>query len=76
MRDEITELTSKLNLLIRLLALSILEGRAPVEQMVLLSRAGFAPREIAELVGTTPHTVSVTLSKMRRATKRSTAAGG
>jgi hypothetical protein len=44
--------------------------RYRVPQAVLihdLSRAGLGPKRIAELVGTTPHTVSVTKSRPRPA---------
>ena len=36
------------------------------EQIILLSSAGLRPKEIAEMVGTKPHTVSVTLSDAKK----------
>ena len=43
-----------------------------------LSRAGFGPKRIAELLGTTPGTVNVTLAKakQRAARKKSKPSGG
>jgi hypothetical protein len=52
--------------LLNLLALVVVKGRQQSEQIELLSRAGFRPGEIAGLVGTTPHAVSVRLSEQKR----------
>jgi DNA-directed RNA polymerase specialized sigma24 family protein len=41
-------------------------GQKQREQIELLSNAGFEPKEISELLGTTPNTVRVTLSAIRR----------
>jgi hypothetical protein len=49
-----------------LLALSLVTGKPQPEQIGLLSAAGYAPSEIARLIGTTPNTVSVTLSQLRK----------
>ena len=53
-----------------LLALSLITGKPQPEQISLLSAAGYSPLEIGRLVGTTPNTVSVTLSQLRRAKTR------
>jgi len=50
----------------RVLTLMATKDLAQREKIGLLSGLGLQPREIAELVGTTPNTVSVTLSSMRR----------
>ena len=49
-----------------LLALLLVTGKPQPEQISLLSAAGYAPAEIARLVGTTANTVSVTLSQRRK----------
>ena len=49
-----------------LLALLLVTGKPQPEQISLLNAAGYAPSEIARLVGTTPNTVSVTLSQRRK----------
>ena len=40
------------------------------EKTILLNTVGLAPKEIAELLGTTPNTVSVALSAARRSRKQ------
>ena len=53
--------------LVNLLALLLVQGRQQVEQIDLLSRAGFRPSEIASLLDTTPNNVSVRLAEKRKA---------
>jgi DNA-binding CsgD family transcriptional regulator len=70
MKDEKTDLSrveAKLDTLIRLLALSLAsENHSLRERAVRLQRAGLTPKEIASLCDTTPNTVSVALSAMKR----------
>jgi DNA-directed RNA polymerase specialized sigma24 family protein len=62
---------AKLYHLVRIMAVSVTNGLKQRDQIALLNRAGFAPKEIAELLGTTSNTVSVELSGLRKAaTKR------
>jgi DNA-binding NarL/FixJ family response regulator len=63
-------LIQKLNILIKLSTLSLIENKSQKEQIVLLSKVGFAPKEIAGLIGTTPNTVRVALSNIRSTNKR------
>jgi len=69
--NDLARIEAKLDVLIRLLALSIgsriesLKDRA-----ITLQRAGLTPKEIAGLYDTTPNTVSVALSTARRQGKR------
>ena len=60
------EISDKLDLLVSLMAISVLDGKPQEEQIELLGKASLAPKDIAALVGTTPNTVSVTLSKMKK----------
>lgn len=55
--------------LVSLLGLLLVQERQQTEKISLLSRAGFRSAEIASLLGTTPNTVSVELSKQRRERK-------
>ena len=64
--SEVQEVSRKLDTLIRLLAFSLIEGRKKKDQLLLLSKAGFQPRHIAEMLGTTPNTVRVALSNIRK----------
>lgn len=61
-----TGLTAFESKLLNLFALMLVQERQQAEQINLLSRAGFTSREIATLIGTTPNTVSVTLSQHKR----------
>jgi hypothetical protein len=58
-------LTKKLDTLIRLLALSITEGKKPVEKIKLLGRADLPPKEIASILKTTANSVRVALHRER-----------
>ena len=40
------------------------------EQIELLSKSGFQPKEIAELIGTTPNTVRVGLAALRKSSSK------
>ena len=59
------ELSAKFDLVIKLLGLRMVEGKPQREQMRVLSLAGLQPKEIAEIIGTTPNAVRVSLSRMR-----------
>lgn len=66
MKDKNDELSCTL----RLLALTALRGLPNKEKITLMGLAGFDRHHIAELVGTTPLTVSVTLSNLRRKSRK------
>jgi|GEM_PF-634294 len=64
---QLSEISGKLDTLIRLSALSLVKGiKTQKDQIALLSDAGFQPKEIADILGTTSNTVSVTLSAIRK----------
>ncbi len=52
---------------LNLLALATLDGKTLKEQVVLMSRAGFGPTEMARMLGSTPKSISVRLAEIRRA---------
>jgi DNA-binding CsgD family transcriptional regulator len=60
------EIMDKLDKLTRVVALSTTQGLTSTEKIQMLHRAGFAPSEIADIIGTTPNVVNVRLSEMRR----------
>jgi DNA-binding CsgD family transcriptional regulator len=67
MRPENTqELVMKIDVLTRLFAVHLVNGKSQKEQIRLLSIAGMGPKEIAGLLGTTTNTVNVTLSTLRK----------
>ena len=57
----------RLDMLVRLSAIALIDGKKQRDQVRLLSMAGMAPKEIAELIGTTPNTVNVALTSLRKA---------
>ena len=63
---DMNDLCARLDRITRLVAVSLTSGKTQSQQCLLLQRAGFQPKEIAGLIGTSPNTVSVTLSKLRR----------
>jgi len=66
MRDEMHDVVDELRKVKRLLSILVTKGLKQREQIDALSRVGFSPKEIAELIGTTANTVSVTLAQMRK----------
>lgn len=61
----------KLDTLIRLQAQALVSRfESQKDKIIFLSKAGLAPKDIAELLGTTPNTVNVTLSEARKAAAR------
>jgi DNA-binding NarL/FixJ family response regulator len=66
------ELLHKMDILIRLTAIGYFEEKTQREKIHLLSMAGLQPKEIADILGTTSNTVSVSLSNMRKERKSGT----
>jgi DNA-binding CsgD family transcriptional regulator len=64
--QQLEDVLSELRRIVRLMTLSITKELSQRERIALLSAAGFQPKEIAELVGTTANTVSVTLAHIRK----------
>jgi len=61
------EIIERLDKLIRIVALTGMKEHTSTQKIALLSHAGFGPKEIADLVGTSQNVVNVRLSEMRRA---------
>jgi hypothetical protein len=69
--DDIAE---KLDVLIKLQAASLIASMsAQKDKIAFLHKAGLRPALIAEIVGTTPNNVSVTLLQIRKRAKKSKA---
>jgi DNA-binding CsgD family transcriptional regulator len=64
------EIIDELKKMTRLLSLIATRGLSQRDQIAALARAGFGPKEVAELLGTTSNTVSVYLSALRKAANR------
>ncbi len=64
------EILTKLDLLVRLQALSMVARyESSKDKILFLGRAGMQPKDIAELLQTSPNHVNVTLSKARKTGK-------
>lgn len=67
---QFNELISKMNTIIRLLMTNSLKDmKKQSDKIVFLSSLNLGPSDIADLLGTTANTVSVTLSKNKRKNK-------
>jgi len=65
--DQMSEISKKLDVLIRLSALGLVRDiKTQKEQIALLSDAGFQPKQIADILGTTSGTVRVALHDIRK----------
>lgn len=64
------DVLKKLDALIRLSVMQLGEGKSQSDQIWFFSVAGLAPREIAEILGTSPNAVRVALSKLRKSRRR------
>lgn len=71
MANDIEAVIEKLDTLTRLVAIGLVQGKSQRDQIELLSNAKLQPREIADLIGTTSNTVSVNLTAIRKAKKKS-----
>jgi DNA-binding CsgD family transcriptional regulator len=67
---EVKRLSTKLDAIIKLMVFSLTVGKTQMEQVRLLSAVGFPPKEIAQTIGTTPNTVRVALSNLRKKQKK------
>ena len=76
MRDDdrstttLSDISDQLSQLTRLVALCVIAGKKQRDQISILARAGLDRHEIAEVLGTTPGTVSVELSILKKHRRR------
>jgi DNA-directed RNA polymerase specialized sigma24 family protein len=61
-----SEITEKLDTIIKLLALGLVKGKEVKEQILFLYNLGISNKEIAQILGKTQNTVNATLSQQRR----------
>jgi hypothetical protein len=66
-RESEIQVSEKLDRVLRLLAMLAVKGLSQTEQIATLNRVGFAPKEIADVLGTTANTVRVALVGIRKA---------
>ena len=68
--SDLQQVTQRLDMLIKLVATGLLAEKNQRQQIELLSKSGMAPKEIAELIGTSPNTVRVTFTAIRKSKKK------
>ena len=68
-------LVRKLDAIIRLAVMGMTEGKSQTERIWLFSVAGLQPKEIAEILNTTPNTVRVMLFNLRKSRDRRVRSG-
>lgn len=64
------DILAELEKITKLLSLIATKGDNQRQQITLLDSVGFQPKEIAELLGTTPNNVRVTLVSIRKKSKQ------
>ncbi len=70
MNEDTREITERIDRLTNLVALGLIVDKSQRERIELLSKSGFPPKEIAALIGTTPNTVRVELTSIRKSKKK------
>lgn len=68
--DPMLEVSAKLEILVKLVAAAIGQGKPLRESIILLAHCGLDRKVIADVLGTTPMTVSVRLSEAKKKSKR------
>lgn len=71
--QQFKQLSNKLDIIIKLLALNVVEGKDLKNQVSILSSFGFQPKQIADIVGKTPNHIRVILHGLRKERSKSQA---
>lgn len=74
--NKLDKILHRLDSVIRIGVVGMTQGKSQTEQIWLFSVAGLQPKEIADLLGTTPNTVRVILSNLRKAKRSKRRNGG
>ena len=69
-KEQFNAVTEKLDRIIKLLAVQSIGEKTGREAIKSLSSVGLQPKEIADLLGTTPNTVSVAINAMKKGGKK------
>ena len=64
--QQFKQLSCKIDVIIKLLALNAVEGKELKNQVLILSSFGFQPKQIADMLGKTPNHISVILHGLRK----------
>lgn len=63
---QLQQILKKMDGLIKIVALSSMKDMTSTAKIALLSQAGFAPKDIADILNTSQNVVNVRLSEMRK----------
>jgi len=63
---QFAEISAKLDVIIKLLAMSAVEGKQLKQQVSLLHSLGLQPRQIADVLDKTPNHIRVVLHELRK----------
>ncbi|MFA5388314.1 MAG: hypothetical protein WC312_00985 [Candidatus Omnitrophota bacterium] len=62
----LSDLSKKVDMVIKLMIAGLTADKQLTDQVKILALAGIKPKDIADILGTTPNTVSVLLSRNKR----------
>ena len=65
-KEQFQDISSKLDTIIKLLALNSIEGKDPKKQVLILSSFGFQPKQIADILNEKRSTIRTRLSRARK----------
>jgi len=71
--DQFKQLSDKMDIIIKLLALNAVEGKELKNQVSLLSSFGFQPKQIADMLGKSPDHIRVMLHRLRKESREQAA---
>lgn len=69
-KEQFAELINKFDILIKLTAANIFQGKPMTESIVFLSDLGLQPKDIAKILGTTSNYVSMIKSRSKKRKKK------
>jgi hypothetical protein len=70
--SELSEISEKLEILIKLSVAKYIDGKEFSDQVRVLNQIGFSPKRISEITGKTANNVSVTINNLKKKSKNKT----
>lgn len=69
--QQFKEINKKIDTIVRLMILNLIQDKEFKEQVRILSFSGFQPKEIAGFLRKTPNAIRIALTRLRKEKKRS-----
>jgi len=69
--QQFKQLSTKLDMIIKLLAINVIEGKDIKNQVSILSSSGYQSKQIGEIIGKTPNHIRVILHGIRKERSKS-----